>query len=240
MSVFDDFDARVTNASTKRTSTNGAVPPPPIMSPPPPPQDDEVPPPPASPPHVAITPEQTARLLKSPEERSKIAFGLGSAHRDDGSRKRPMKDGDSPSKGPLPFEPEQTKESSAHTNDLYPWIPPSPNTIYSNPPDFTRHIPDRGNYKTCDPALHHLAKGKEEPMNTGCGRAFKHEKPITRYDGSWQGKEVDMLEVRDPRGEMDPALREKGMGSKKDAYKGLYQIDAYEVSRCCRGVVVGG
>lgn len=230
MSVFDEFDARVNNASTRK-KTNSVPPPPP--SPPPPPQEEVLPPPP-SPPPPAITPEQTARLLKSPEERSKIAFGLNVAQCEEGgSRRKPVKDEESNGHVPPPSEPEHISEPSVNSADAYPWIPTSPKTTRSNPPDFTRHIPGRGNFKTCDPALHHT--GKEEKMNTGCGRAFKHEKPITRFDGSWQGKEVDVLEVKDPREEIDPAMREKGMGSKKNAYKGLYQLEAYEVSRRLAG-----
>lgn len=242
MSVFDDFEFRV-NASTSRGSsarnpTNEAPPPP--LSPPPPPQEEELPSPPSPP--RAITAAQTARLLTSPEERNKITIGLG-MHREDeemgGRRKSVQAEANGNDVSPSSQQQVSVQASeppATPMTDLYPWIPPSPRTIRSHPPDLTRHIPGRGNFKTCDPALHHPANGKEEKMNTGCGRAFKHEKPITRYDGSWQGKEVDVLEVKDPRLEMDPAVREKGMGSKKNAYKGLYQIEPYEVSkRCPRG-----
>lgn len=59
---------------------------------------------------------------------------------------------------------------------------------------------------------------------------FRHDKPITRFDGVWQGKDVDDVEVKDPRLDIEKSLREKGTGSKKSAYKGLYQVEPYEVS----------
>ena len=66
---------------------------------------------------------------------------------------------------------------------------------------------------------------------------FKHEKPITRQDGSWEGKEADTLEVKDPREEMDPAVRELGKGSKRNAVKGLIVLEPYDVSHLRHGFV---
>lgn len=124
-------------------------------------------------------------------------------------------------------EPQTQELPGVSDENNYPWIPTSPGTVRANPPDFTKHIPGRGNFKTCDPTLHHA---KEEKYNTGCGRMFKHEKPITRQDGSWEGKEADTLEVKDPRKEMDPAIRELGKGSKKNAVRGLIVLEPYDVS----------
>lgn len=92
--------------------------------------------------------------------------------------------------------------------------------------------------RVCDPSIHHPSTRssgsskptKVEPENTGCGMKFRHEVPIRRVDGVWQGKDVDDIEVKDPRLDMEKTLREKGAGSKKNAYKGLYQVEPYEVS----------
>lgn len=235
MSVFDDFDFRVNVQASKReesreSRSSDVAPPvsPPPLPPPPPPPDQALPPPP-SPPSV-ITPDQTARLLKSPEVRGKVTIGLGNSQAN-GVGRDPIKEQENGTSGYVVAESQETEHSQDRPDnsdaDFYPWIPTSPRTTRANPPDFIRHIPGRGNFKTCDPALHHV---KEEKYNTGCGRMFKHEKPITRQDGSWEGKEVDTLEVKDPREEMDPAVRELGKGSKKNAVKGLIVLEPYDVS----------
>jgi hypothetical protein len=242
MSVFDEFDFRVNVPASKReerreSRSSDVVPP---GSPPPPPPREQALVPPPSPPPV-ITPDQTARLLKSPEVRGKVTIGLGTNHangigRNHGQSSKGQENGTNGHVAPEPQEVEQTQEPETQElprdseSDAYPWIPTSPRTVRANPPDFTKHIPGRGNFKTCDPTLHHA---KEEKYNTGCGRLFKHEKPITRQDGSWEGKEADTLEVKDPREEMDAAIRELGKGSKKNAVKGLIVLEPYDVSNVC-------
>ncbi|KAJ9100552.1 hypothetical protein QFC21_003595 [Naganishia friedmannii] len=173
-------------------------PPPAHTPPPPPPQEDDDIPPPPSPPLSQKTTASTN-------------LARATSH---------------------PVSPTQLSISET----LYPYIPPSPASVHANPPEFTRHVQGRGNIRVCDPSIHHLSSrssGSSKPTkleveNRGCGMKFRHDKPITRYDGVWQGKDVDDIEVKDPRVDMEKSLREKGAGSKKNAYKGLYQVEPYE------------
>ncbi|KAJ9108282.1 hypothetical protein QFC19_002530 [Naganishia cerealis] len=188
------------NDSKPRVHPSREAPSPPLQTPPPPPppQDEFILPPPSPPSSRRTTPSTT----------------LAQA----------------------PFLLTSTTDSSS-SELLYPFLPPSPASVRANPPESTRHVQGRGNIRVCDPTIHHPSSrsagggsgaAKEEPGNTGCGRAFKHEKPITRVDGVWEGKEVDDIQVKDPRLDMDKSVREKGAGSKKNAYKGLYQVRSYE------------
>ncbi|KAJ9122394.1 hypothetical protein QFC22_001816 [Naganishia vaughanmartiniae] len=189
----------VLDSAKSRTHTSRVGPPPPARTPPPPPPPQEDDiPPPPSPP---LSRKTTPPAIL--------------AH---------------PTSHPVtPTEP-------SFSESLDSRIPPPLASVYTDPPESTRHVPGRGNFRVCDPSIHHTSTrsaGSSRPVkaevhNDGCGLSMKHDHPITRYDGAWKGKDVNSVEVRDLRLDIEKSLREKGAGSKKNAYKGLIQVEPYQ------------